>query len=152
MAGDVNNTINACSYGSSSFPSFNIKKSIHNLMITNNRWFIILFDFKVMSTRHLLNLSPQCTLKLDLEIKVDLGRCFCQFCYIIQVIHRPHFHVQCNRCILSHPIWYDCSYKKFSFLDTLCHGRLQDLWSSYRKPGDLSWAKHEMQHQKCSEI
>ena len=34
--------------------------------------------------------------------------------------------------------------KKFSFLDTLCHRRLRDLWSSYRKPGDLSWAKHEM--------
>ena len=58
MAGEVDNTINACSYGSSSFPCFNIKKFINNLMITNNRWFIIFLDLKIMSTRHLLNLSP----------------------------------------------------------------------------------------------
>ena len=56
MAGEVDNTINginAYSYGSSSFPCFNVKKSINNLMITNNQWFTIILDFKVMSTKHL---------------------------------------------------------------------------------------------------
>ena len=98
MAGEVDYTINACSYGSASFPCFNMKKSINNLMITNNRWFTIFLDFKVMSTRHLLNSSPQCPLKLDLEVKVDLGRYFCQFCCTIQVILMPNCHVRCSRC------------------------------------------------------
>ncbi|KAK2556438.1 hypothetical protein P5673_021677 [Acropora cervicornis] len=43
---------------------------------------------------------------------------------------------------------YNCSYKKFSFLDTLCHGRLQDLWSSYKKPGGLTENFREVQFQK----
>ena len=162
MAGEVDNTIIACSYSSSSFPCFNTKKSINNLMITNNRCFTIFLGFKVMSTRHLLNLSPQCTLKLDLEIKVDLGRCFCQFCCIIQVIHRPHFHVQCNRCSLSHILFelimnskrYNCSCKKILFLGYTMSWKItvHDLWSFYGKHGDLSWAKHETQHQEYCEI
>ena len=44
MTGEVDNTINARNYGSSSSPCFNIKKSINNLMITNNRWLTIFLD------------------------------------------------------------------------------------------------------------
>ena len=33
-----------------------------------------------------------------------------------------------------------------------CYWRLCDPWSSCRKPVDLSWAKHEMQNQECSEF
>ena len=119
----------------------------------------------LQSNVHLLNVSPQCPLNLDLEVNVDLGSYFCQLSCIIQAIHMPHFLVQCNKLLFhmqsesSHLNWTPqgtCSYTKFSFLDTLsnylCYWRLCDLWSSCRKPVDLSWAKHEMQSQECSEF
>ena len=33
-----------------SFPCFDINTSTYNLMTTNNQWFTIFFDFKVMFT------------------------------------------------------------------------------------------------------
>ena len=50
MAREVDSTISACSYGSSTFPCFDTNTSIYNLITTNNQWFTIFFDFKVMFT------------------------------------------------------------------------------------------------------
>ena len=88
--------------------------------------------FKVMSTRHLLNLSPQCTLKLDLEIKVDLGRRFCHFVTLFKSStgHIFMYNVTDAVWVISYLNWSwtpkgtTVAAKKLSFSDTPCHGRL----------------------------
>ena len=114
MVREVDYAIIACSYGSSSFPCFNIKKSINNLMTTNQWWFTIFLDFKVTSIRLLFN----CPFKLEVEVKVDMSASF------VALVKEPICYI--FMCIVTYAVWvipfelnsprYDCSYSKTLFL------------------------------------